>query len=632
MSIYLDCFKNNGYDYLRIVDGRRHKKADGSIGHKRITIKNLGHLKKYDDGQGEGLLFRLREQFKRQELDIGMDYIDLYKKVEAEKKITIKNPVGELNSKNMGYFFLENIYNRLEINQVLHLEKSRSKLEYDLNGLTKLMVFGRILCPQSKKATLQGKDKYLFEVTESYKEKEIYRSLDVLHKKSESIQTRMNTKIKQSTIGRVSDLTYYDVTNYYFETLYGDEDIYLLDAEGEEILGSDGKAVIKEKGLRKKGVGKDGKPNPLVAMGLFIDRNGIPVSYNMFPGNTQDKTTFKEMIKTSLNKADLGKVVVVADNGMNAQENMYLLVTNGNGYIISKSAKKSWTAKPAQKEMQTIRDWALSESGYTKEYNDDGIMTFKYKSRTYDRTLKDSDGNSITIKEKEIIFWSKKQYEKSLRDNAKFIEYLESCKENPDKLKDKQRKSQEFIKVLQVDKKTGEVLKTKAVVILLEDKIQKQKELMGYYGIVTSETDMSDKDVINRYHGLSRIEDSFRIIKSDLEGRPIFVWTKEHINAHFLICFIALTIIRLIQHKVLTYLGEDTLNIDGWKQGITADTLKHTLNNFQANHIGDGFYQIGEINESIELLFKVWRQDFNLFLPDLSRLAGFKDKIAAFTL
>ena len=155
------------------------------------------------------------------------------------------------------------------------------------------------------------------------------------------------------------------------------------------------------------------------------------------------------------------------------------------------------------------------------------------------------------VKEKEIIYWSKKHYEKELHQNKKFIEYLESCKEHPDKLKDKQRKSQEFIEVIDIDKKTGEVIKTKKIVVFLEEKLKKYKETLGFYSIVTSEIEEDDKEIINRYHGLSRIEDSFRIIKSDLEGRPIYVWTEEHIKAHFLICFIALTIIRIIQYKIL---------------------------------------------------------------------------------
>ena len=120
------------------------------------------------------------------------------------------------------------------------------------------------------------------------------------------------------------------------------------------------------------------------------------------------------------------------------------------------------------------------------------------------------------------------------------------------------------------------------VIVFLYKKLEKYKETMGFYSIVTSEVEDDDREIINRYHGLSRIEDSFRIIKSDLEGRPIYVWLEEHIKAHFLICFIALTIIRIIQYKILKNENKSTLNVDGWEQGITAEKLKEALNNFKA--------------------------------------------------
>jgi transposase len=628
-SIFLDCFNNTGKKYLRVVEGYYFKGENGKATVKRRTIKNLGPLSRFDDGQGEeDLLIRLRAQFKEKTLDIGMTYDDLESK---DKRPRIRNIEENLRLKNIGYFFLESMFNKLGISDVLRQYKSDHSLGYDILGLSKLLVFGRILDPKSKKATFERRDCYLFDVTTSSKIAEVYKTLDVLNEISESVQKRMNTKIKQSSIGRISELTYYDVTNYYFETMYGDDDVLDLDAEGKPKLDKKGKPIILEKGLRKKGVSKKYVPNPLVAMGLFIDRNGLPVSYSIFPGNTQDKTSFKEVIKKTINTTDLGRIIVVADNGMYAQENMYLLVSKGNGYIVSKSVKKHWNTKPAKTEEASLKDWALNEADYTCKYQN-GVMISKTKSRVYERTLKDSDGNAITIKEKQVIFWSRKHYEKELHQNRKFVEYLESCKEHPDKLKDRQRKSQEFIKVLQVDKKTGEIVKTKPLVILLEDKIVKYKETMGFYSIVTSEVEMADSEVKNRYHGLSRIEDSFRIIGSDLEGRPIYVWTAEHINAHFLICFIALTIIRLFQHKVLKYQGKDTLNTDGWEQGLSSQKLQEALGDFQASHVGDGFYQTTAVKDDLALILRSLGFNETLFLPSINLLSSYKDKAASLRL
>ncbi|MEG2230353.1 MAG: IS1634 family transposase [Bacilli bacterium] len=364
--------------------------------------------------------------------------------------------------------------------------------------------------------------------------------------------------------------------------------------------------IIKEKGFRKKGVSKENRKEPIVQMGLFIDNNGLPVSYKLFSGNTQDKTTFKDVLENDIENMKLGKIVVVADNGMNTQENKYLIVEQGNGYIVSKSIKKSWSK---------LRDWTLDNKDYIEIKNSNGETTFKYKSRINEIDLsykRDNETKVIkTIKEKEIIYWSKKHYDKEFFQNQKFIEYLESCKEHPDKLKDKQRKSQEFIKIVDVDKKTGEIIKTDKLVIFLNNKLEKYKETMGFYSIVTSEIKSDDQEIINKYHGLSRIEDSFRIIKSDLEGRPIHVWTKEHINAHFLICFIALTIIRIIQYKVLENKNKKTFNVDGWEQGITAEKIKETLNNFKADKIYNDYYKISSINKDLKKILISNKIDFD---------------------
>ena len=142
---------------------------------------------------------------------------------------------------------------------------------------------------------------------------------------------------------------------------------------------------------------------------------------------------------------------------------------------------------------------------------------------------------------------------------------------------------------------------------------------MGFYSIVTSEIETEDKEVINKYHGLSRIEDSFRIIKSDLEGRPIHVWTKEHINAHFLICFIALTIIRIIQYKILKSENKKTLNVDGWEQGITAEKIKEALNKFQADKLPNDYYKITDI-DNIRKILDCLTIEINLGIPTESKI------------
>lgn len=612
---HIECVKNNGKPYLRLAESRYVK----DIGkQKKFVIKNLGPLSKFDDGKPD-FLKRFREKFKNGEIDF--DGITYYSNIPQKRTFEIDNVKNYIELKNIGFLFLQSIYNSLGIAELLNRIKSDSKIEYDLNGLTKLLVFGRILEPQSKKKTFENRNKYLFNVTSSDDINQIYRTLDVVSENSKKIQNRMNIKIKNSSIGRNTNLTYYDVTNYYFETMYGDEDVYQLDENNEITKDEKGNPIIVKKGFKKNGVSKENAKGPIVQMGLFIDNNGIPVSHKLFPGNTQDKTTFKNVLENDVDEMELGRIVVVADNGMNTQENKYLITDKSNGYIVSKSVKKSWTK---------IRDWSLNESEYNYIKNSKGEITFKYKSRIneIELTYKNVDGSKSkkTIKEKEIIYWSKRHYEKEVKQNSKFIEYLESCKENPDKLKDKQRKSQEYIKVLDIDKKTGEVINTDKLLVFLDEKLERYKETMGFYSIVTSEIEEDDQEIINRYHGLSRIEDSFRIIKSDLEGRPIYVWTEEHIKAHFLICFIALTIIRIMQYKILKYENKSTLNVDGWEQGITAEKIKEGLNDFRACSDRNGTCLISKPSNEIEKIIKSIGID-ELDLTTIDKIDKFKNQL-----
>ncbi len=611
---HIECVKNNGVPYLRLAESRYDKNKKRQ---KKIIIKNLGPLSKFDDGKPD-FLKRLREKFKNGEIDFdGITYQNkVLPKYSYEFDFDMNNPLSNsIVFKNIGYKFLESVYEDLGISQAVRLLKSRSKVEYDIDGILKMLVFNRILDPKSKKRCFEDKNLFYGQMTTTNDLNHIYRALSFLAMNSKKIQNRMNTKIKNSSVGRVTNLTYYDVTNYYFETMYGDDDIYELDENNEIVKNEKGEPIIVRKGFRKQGVSKEGKKEPIVQMGLFIDNNGIPVSHKLFPGNTQDKTTFKNVLENDVDEMELGRIVVVADNGMNTQENKYLIVNKKNGYIVSKSVKKSW---------KKMRTWALDNNDYTEIKNAFGDVVFKYKSRIneIELTYKNEDGTKSKkkVKEKEIIYWSKKHYEKEVNQNKKFIEYLETCKEQPDKLKDKERKSQQFIKTVDIDKKTGQVIHPEKVIVFLDEKLKKYKETMGFYCIVTSEIEEEDKEIINRYHGLSRIEDSFRIIKSDLEGRPIYVRTEEHIKAHFLICFIALTIIRLIQYKILKYENKSILNVDGWEQGITADKLKTTLLKYQCSVDKNGICLFTGIDKELLKVYSALNIKYELKAPTITEL------------
>jgi transposase len=198
------------------------------------------------------------------------------------------------------------------------------------------------------------------------------------------------------------------------------------------------------------------------------------------------------------------------------------------------------------------------------------------------------------------------------------------------KFNDKQSKLQNFLKREQADKETGEIIDTMALLSLDMDKIQMDMHLMGYYTVMTSEIHMPDQEIIDKYHGLSRIEDSFRTIKSDLEGRPVFVQTEEHINAHFLICFIALTMIRLIQYKILIHLGKETKNVRNWEVGLSADRIKTALGEFSADSLPGAFFRLTKPSQDRQLITDAFAVNANLKIPtihDLKQLKYAFDKL-----
>jgi len=598
--MYIDCVTNSGKPYLRVAESYSVV-VDGVRKNRKRTIRNIGPLSRFDDGKPD-FLKRLRQSFDEGTPIInGLD--DLVAAKNPSNKITAifdkrDDSSAFSNPKNIGYFLLDSLYDRLGIYDVLTLQKSRSKIEYDLNGLTKLLVFGRILNPDSKYATWQDKENYLFDVTSSKNLIEIYRALDVLDEKAETIQKRMSLKISKG-IGRDTDICFYDVTNYWFE----------IDDSDEDVLDVDGK-VFKE-GMRKSGPSKAKNRKPIVQMGLFLDSNAIPIGYKLFPGTHIDQTTLRPAMKKTLNKMAFGKVIVVADGGLNSGKNLAHIVTSGNGYIVSKSAKAS---------DKTTKKWILNQEGYCE--NKEG--TFKSKSELRERMVEDEDGNKIKIKEKIVSYWSQGHYQRALHDNRKFIEYLKDVIAFPDKLKDKQSKLQKYLLKRHVDKETGEIIKPQSILLLDMNKIQTDMDLMGYYTVMTSEIDMPDCDVIDKYHGLSKIEEAFRTIKTDLEGRPVYVRKDEHINAHFLICFIALTMIRIIQYKILVHLGKETKGTRNWELGLSADRIKEAINAFFADAIPGGRFRLSKPTVDFKLIIDAFGVDAELRIPSEHELRQLK--------
>jgi transposase len=368
---------------------------------------------------------------------------------------------------------------------------------------------------------------------------------------------------------RKSSLVFYDVTNFYFEIEDPDED------------------TDDEKGIRKNGVCKEERKLPIVQMGLFMDDNGLPISIEIFPGNTLDHQTVTGALKSSIDDMKYDRFIFIGDRGMTNYPNLLHITSLGNGYIVSKSILKS-TKKD--------KEWLIDDNGYTNVSDD-----FKYKSRIIHKKVKDEFGNIKEITEKEVVYWSKRFEDRQKHENKSFLDFIEKLKNSPESFRISKAQAKDLKKFLKSDVEnidTGELINSHKLKAMLDmDKVNSFNSLMGYYKIVTSELNMPDTEVIDKYHGLSQIEDQFRIMKGDLNTRPILVRTKEHINAHLIICFISLLILRIIQYKIKELPDFEKDDDKYWQEGMSANRIINSLNKWTIDKMNDEYFRFNNIND-----------------------------------
>ena len=421
----------------------------------------------------------------------------------------------EDNVKNLGYIILSKIYHELEIDKYLLSRQRSAKFRYNTNSIMQLLVFARIIYPGSKLFAFNCKEAF-FERFD-FKLEEVYRSLSFFSEHKEALQLWMHERVLKK-YSRDTSLVYYDLTNYYFET-------------------------DQQDGFRMKGVCKEHRPDPIVQMGLFMDRNGIPVSYKLFAGNEADCMTLRPMISETARNYSLGRIIVVADKGVISSDNIWYTLSARNGYVFSYSVRKSDKA---------FKDYVLDQDGY--RWNKD--KTFKIKSRLEPRTIKvtSSRGGKICkqVEEKQVIVYSDKYAKKARHDREQAVQKAKDLIKNPSRYdRAASYGAAKYIKNLVFDKDTGEVMEdAKNLLVFDEEKLKDEAVYDGYYAIVTSEIDMGDNEILDIYHGLWEIEETFKITKSTLETRPVYVSLKDHIEAHFLTCFIALVLVRLLEFKL----------------------------------------------------------------------------------
>lgn len=504
--MYLKKSKNNktGRTYLSIAESYRDKQTKKS---RSRTIQSLGYLDELENDYADPIAhfsaivddMKKQEAKKKEKLNLELDF-------------TSKLKLGTNNRKNFGYAAFSHFYHALEIDKFLINRQRSTKIKASTNNIFKLLVFSRLLDPGSKKKAFENKDQF-FERA-NYSLDDVYRTLSFFNDKGNALQLWINDRIKKN-YGRDTSLVYYDVTNYYFES-------------------------DKEDDFRRKGVSKEHRPNPIVQMGLFMDTNGIPITYDLYSGNTNDCLTYRPTFSRMKKEYNLEKVIVVADKGMSTGDNINYTLSAKDGFVFSQ------TARGAKKD---LKDYILDDVGYHWQGED-----YKWKERLYPAkiwvTMQSGRRVQKTIHVKQVIFYSKKYAMKAQKDRAKAIEKAKKLIKSPSSYnRSTSYGAAGYVKNLTFVKGTGEIADGSSLA-LDQDKIKAQEALDGYYVLVTSEYKKSASEIIDIYRGLWKIEESFRVTKSDLETRPVYVSTDDHIKAHFLTCFIALILVRLLEHTL----------------------------------------------------------------------------------
>lgn len=460
------------------------------------------------------------------------------KKKEKSKTIVIdgseKMDTNTDDILNVGYGILKHLYKELELDKFWNWKSRNLSVEFSVDQIFRLLVFSRILCPASKKGTFDNQNFY-FEDFGDFSLDDIYHALDIICKNNEALQKWIFDH-SEKLYDRDLSVSYFDCTNYYFDI--GRSDMDSFDEKGNCV---DKEGNIVDAKYRKRGPEKNHRPDPIVEMGLLMDRNGIPLAFDLFPGNESEKVHMRPIINRIKQDFSNTRIIFVADRGLNTSDNIYYLngdnkcdVNQRDGYVYGQSVRG------ADAE---FRNWVLS-SGYKKDTvkTEDGKeIFFIHKSRIYPKELHVNvtkpGKKTVKVDQKQMVYYSEKYAKKQKADREVMIERAKDLIKHPKKYdRVTSAGSAAYILNIAFDKSTGEIVDGKNLELNLT-KIREEAKYDGYYSIVTSELNMSDFEMRDVYHGLSKIEETFKISKTEFSSRPIFVRTHEHIDAHFATCF-----------------------------------------------------------------------------------------------
>ena len=551
---------------------------------KKTTTKNIKRLGKHSElllitddplEYAKNEVKKMNEEYRsgRSEFIVTMDF--------NERIPSTDSPCSNSTSLNIGYLYLKDIYAKLNLSDFFKSVSSDRKITYDCNKICQFLTYARILDPASKYGTYDKLDTYYEKPQVEYQH--MIRFLDILDRNSDKYLKHLFDN-SENIVKRDTSVMYYDCTNYFFETEKPDEEI-VDEVTGEIILG-----------LRQFGISKENKTSPIVEMGLIMDSRGIPISMCIHPGNTNEQLTAvpleKEVIRMTGNK----KFIYCADAGLGSYNIRKFNDMGGRAYIVTQSVKKLG---------QEIKDIVFNDSNYRLLSNDDAITLkemrtfnkkdannlslyndFAYKviptNTAMDTGLYEEkvykNGRTKKVKAKGtlhqyiIVTFSRKmmEYQRTIRERQ-----LERAKKllrlkDPEKIKKGPNDIRRFLKNTSSDT---------ANYVLDMDKIHEEEKYDGFYAVATN-LDDSAKDILAVAQNRYKIEDCFRIMKTNFDARPVFLRKPERIRAHFLICYTALLIYRLMECKL-----DDNLT------HVTTSNLIKTLRNMNVVNMDDMYYK-----------------------------------------
>ncbi len=518
--------QKNGRINLSFVHGYRDP-VTKKIKHK--VIENLGYVDEYLDRYEDPIAHfkkvarirtqKMKEEEARKEIPLGSVYAD--ELMEDNENVM----------RSLGFLALSSIYHELKLDQFL-INRQRSKsMDYSLNDVMQLLVYTRVLAPGSKRASFLQKENLAGSFNCNWFD--IYRALDYFAALREDLLLHLHEQVRIN-YKRQTDVVFYDVTNYYFE-------------------------IDKEDDFRRKGFCKHNTRNPLVQMGLLLDADAIPVTYRLFKGNTHDSQTMMPLLQETRKVYGLGRIIVVADKGLNSGDNVAFLMAKGDGFIFSqriRGADRSFQAYVFDREDYVEMQGVVKQTGvWGKEVGNQKMPAFYIKSRPYPQkfwvTFADNVKRQIPLEVKQIVCYNELYARRQRHKRAEILEKAQKIVANPKRYTKKEASGAlRYVKNVEYNPETGELITARRIPYLDTDKIAEDEKYDGYYAIITSEVSMPDHEVAKAYHGLWEIERNFRITKSNLQSRPVFVSLEQRIEGHFLTFYIALLVLRLLGKRL----------------------------------------------------------------------------------